>query len=223
MQNKTYLDNQMKIRWLLLTFSIINLLLIPFVLFGDSLENWTRHFFQSSPTKLIASIVIGILLSIDIVAPVPSSIVSTASGYFLGFMEGTIISLAGMTVSCLIGYWVGAKFGRAAAERLVDQKEISRLESLQKRYGDWVIVISRSLPLLAETSVLFAGIGRMKISRFIFMVTLSNLSISMVYAAVGAYSAHINSFLFAFAGAILFPGIMIVILKNKRVKANSKS
>ena len=210
------LEIQMKFRLILLAVTVVILLLIPFVLFGDSLENWTNNFFQSIPTKLIASIVIGFLLSIDIVAPIPSSIVSTAGGYFLGFIGGTFISFAGMTISCLVGYWIGTRFGRPAAFRFVDPKEISRFESLQKKYGDWILIISRSVPLLAETSVLFAGIGRMKLTRFIFMVTLSNLGISMVYAAVGAYSAHINSFLLAFAAAIIFPGVMILILKNKK-------
>jgi uncharacterized membrane protein YdjX (TVP38/TMEM64 family) len=217
LQNKINLETHIGIKWILLTFIILTLLLIPFVLFGDSLDNWTNSFFQSGPSKLIASIIIGFLLSIDIVAPIPSSIVSTAGGYFLGFIGGTLISLAGMTISCLIGYWIGAKFGRAAALRFVDSKEISRFESLQKKYGDWIIIISRSVPLLAETSVLFAGIGRMNFSRFIFIITISNLSISMVYAAVGAYSAHINSFLLAFAAAIIVPAVMIVILKNKKV------
>ncbi|HEX3013897.1 MAG TPA: VTT domain-containing protein [Methanobacterium sp.] len=217
MLNKINLETQMRFRLILLAAVIIILLLIPFILFGDSLESWTDNFIQSTPTKLIASIVIGFLLSIDIVTPVPSSIVSTAGGYFLGFIGGTLISLAGMTISCLIGYWIGAKLGRPAAERFVDTKEISIFESLQKKYGDWIIIISRSIPVLAETSVLFAGIGRMKISRFIFMVSISNLGISMVYAAVGAYSAHINSFLFAFAAAILFPGVMILILRNRKI------
>ncbi len=217
MQNKVNLETQIRIKWILLTIAIITLLLIPFILFGDSLDNWTNSFFQSEPSKLIASIVIGSLLSIDIVAPVPSSILSTAGGYFLGFIGGTFISLIGMTISCLIGYWIGDKFGRPAAERFADSKEISRFESLQKKYGDWIIIISRSVPLLAETSVLFAGIGHMKFNRFMLMAIISNLGISVVYAAVGAYSAHINSFLFAFAAAILFPGIMIVILKNRSV------
>ncbi|MGB9979922.1 TVP38/TMEM64 family protein [Methanobacterium sp.] len=217
MQNKVNLETQIRIKWILLTIATITLLLIPFILFGDSLDNWTNSFFQSEPSKLIASIVIGSLLSIDIVAPVPSSILSTAGGYFLGVIGGTLISLIGMTISCLIGYWIGAKFGRPAALRFADSKEISRFESLQKKYGDWIIIISRSVPVLAETSVLFAGIGHMKFNRFILMATISNLGISVVYAAVGAYSAHINSFLFAFAAAILFPGIMIVILKNRCV------
>lgn len=209
--------NQMRIRWILLTITIITLLLIPFILFGESLENWTNNFLQHSPTRLIAGIVIGLLLSIDIVMPVPSSVVSTAGGYFLGFIGGTIISAIGMTISCLIGYWLGARFGRTATERFLNQKEISRFKSLQEKYGDWIIIISRSVPLLAETSVIFAGIGGMNMVRFIFMATVSNIGISMVYAAVGAYSKSINSFLLAFAGAIILPGIMIVIFNNKRI------
>lgn len=206
-----------KIRWILLTIAILMVILAPFILFSEPIENWANYFFQSSPTELIAIMVIGTLLSIDIVAPVPSSIVSTAGGYFLGFIGGTIISVAGMTISCLIGYWLGARFGRPITERFVGQNEISRFESLQRKYGDWIIVILRSLPVLAETSILFAGIGNMKISRFIFLTTMSNLAISMVYAAVGAYSAHINSFLLAFIGAILLPGIMIAFLKNRMI------
>ncbi len=205
--------DQMKIRWVLLTAAILTLLLIPFILFGGSLESWTGYFFQSSPSRLAVGLIIGTLLSIDILAPIPSSIVSTAGGYFLGFIGGTLISLIGMTISCLVGYWIGARFGRAAAKRFVDHEEISKFESLQKKYGDWVIIISRSIPLLAETSVILAGIGRISIGRFLLLTIMSNLGISMVYAAVGAYSAHINSFLFAFAGSILLP--VMVILKNK--------
>lgn len=217
MEIKANLMNSPKIKWILVTVAILALILTPFFLFGDSIEIWTNNFFQSSPTKLLASLVIGALLAIDIVAPIPSSVVSTAGGYFLGFIGGTIVSLSGMTISCLLGYWLGAKFGRAATERFINSSEISRFEKLQKRYGDWIIIISRSIPVLAETSVLFAGIGRMQPNRFILMTTISNLGISMVYAAVGAYSAHFNSFLLAFTGAILLPGIMIIALKNKEI------
>ena len=223
MQNNLNLGDQMEIKWILLAFTVIILLLIPFILFNNSLENWTNYFIQSSPSKLAVGLIIGTLLAVDIVAPIPSSIISTAGGYFLGFVGGTLISLMGMTISCLFGYWIGSRFGRTLAERFVDQKEISSFESLQEKYGDWVLVISRSVPLLAETSVLFAGIGRMGIGRFLLLTLISNLGISMVYAAVGAYSAHINSVLFAFAGSILLPAVVILINKRNRsdmVKCN---
>jgi len=37
------------------------------------------------------------------------------------------------------------------------------------------------------------------------LTALSNLGISAVYAAVGAFSSNVNSFLLAFFGAILAP------------------
>ncbi|MGZ7095242.1 MAG: TVP38/TMEM64 family protein [Methanobacterium sp.] len=204
-----------KIKWAFLVIAILLFILIPFFIFGDSIESWTNSFLSSSPPKLLVGFIVGLLLSIDILAPVPSSIVSTAGGYFLGFVLGTLISFAGMTVSCIIGYFLGAKFGRPISNRLVGAGELSKLEKLQTKYGSLIIIISRAVPVLSDASVLVAGIGNMPLNRFILLILLSNLGISVVYATIGSYSAHINSFLMAFAGAIILPGLAIIILKTK--------
>lgn len=206
---------QNKIKWLFLIFSILLVILVPFFIFGESIENWTDYFLNSSPPKLLVGIIVGGLLSIDILAPVPSSIVSTAGGYFLGFILGTLVSFTGMTISCIIGYWLGSKFGNPISERLIGSTELSKLENLQNKYGNLIIIVSRAVPVLADASILVAGIGRMPLNRFVLLVLLSNLGISLVYASIGAYSAHINSFLMAFAGAIILPGIAMAILKIK--------
>lgn len=207
-----------KSKWILLALIILLVILIPFILFNDPLENWTNYFLNSSPSKFLVTIVIGGLLSIDILAPIPSSIISATGGYFLGFTLGTLISLIGMTVSCIIGYLLGSKFGNPISRRIVGSDEISKLEKLQNRYGDWIIIITRAVPVLAEASILLAGIGHMPLNRFLIMVLLSNLGISLVYSAIGVYSAHINSFLLAFAGAIILPTISMAILKIKSDK-----
>lgn len=201
-------------RWLLLCTIILAAILVPFFLFGEKIESWTDAFLQSASDRAawIAAFV-GFLLASDILLPVPSSLVSTAAGLFLGFLSGTLTSWAGMTISCLVGLWLGRKFGRPLAVRLVGEKELQRLEELGRRFGDWVMVISRPVPVLAEASVLFAGIGRMPTHRFVLLTTLSNLGISAVYAAVGAFSATINSFLLAFAGAILLPLLTMVAVR----------
>jgi len=98
------------------------------------------------------------LLSVDILAPIHSSIVSTAGGYFLGFIFGTLISLAGMSISCIIGYWLGSELGNPISERLVGEDEILKLRKLQNKYGDWIIIISRTVPVLAEVLILAACI-----------------------------------------------------------------
>ncbi|MBT7702401.1 MAG: hypothetical protein HN700_19095 [Verrucomicrobia bacterium] len=43
--------------------------------------------------------------------------------------------------------------------------------------------------------------------RFLFLKTLSNLGISMVYAAIGAFSADQSAFLPAVVGSLLLPGL----------------
>lgn len=204
-----------RLKWALLVLAILLIILVPFLIFGESIETWLNYFLNSSPPKLLVGIVITGLLSIDILAPVPSSIVSTAGGYFLGFVLGTLISFSGMTISCLIGYYLGSKLGNPISERLVGFHELSKLEKLQNKYGNWIIIISRAVPVLSDASILVAGIGRMPLNRFILLILLSNLGISLVYSAIGAYSAHINSFLTAFAGAIILPVIAMAILKIK--------
>ena len=88
-----------KIKWIFLIFIIILLILIPFFIFNYTIENWTNYFLNSSPPKLLLSIVIGGLLAIDIIAPVPSSIISTASGYFLGSKFDNPISKKNLLVN----------------------------------------------------------------------------------------------------------------------------
>jgi uncharacterized membrane protein YdjX (TVP38/TMEM64 family) len=206
---------QSKLKWALLSLVILLIILIPFLLLGESIETWTNYLLRSSSPKLLIGMIIGGLLSIDILAPIPSSIVSTAGGYFLGFKWGIIVSTAGMTISCIIGYLLGAKIGTPISKWFVGTNELLRLEKLQNKYGDWIVILSRAVPVLAEASVLIAGIGRMHIKRFILLILLSNLGISIVYSFIGAYSGYINSFLLAFAGAILLPSTAMAIFKIK--------
>ena len=204
------------LRWTLLSVAIFALILVPFLLFGEQVEAWTEDFVhQATDRPLLVGTVLGSLLAVDILAPIPSSLVSTASGFTLGFWRGTLASTLGMVVSCVVGYWLGARLGRPAAARLVGESELARLERLSPRLGDWVIVVSRPVPMLAEAAVLFAGLGRMPFPRFMLLSTLSNLGISATYAAVGAFSATINSFLLAFAGSVLLPAVAMYLARGK--------
>ena len=94
-----------------MTLLILAVILVPFALFGGAIAEWTGDFLRSSPAKLEAALVIVILLAMDVLLPVPSSLVGTASGYLLGFLPGAVISLLGMTGGCLAGYWLGAGCG----------------------------------------------------------------------------------------------------------------
>ncbi len=77
------------------------------------------------------------------------------------------------------------------------------------------MVAAQPIPVLAEASVLFAGMSRMPLNRFIMLSTLSNLAISAVYAGIGAMSATVNSFLPAMAGSILVPWLVMMVFKRR--------
>ena len=208
-----------RVGWAALFLLLLALILVPFFMFGDAIEAWTENYIRESPGgRLWAAVVLGGSLASDIVLPIPSSVVSTACGNLLGFAAGALTSLAGMTVSCLAGYWLGVLGGRPLAERMVGKGDLARLEEWNRRFGEWTVVVTRPIPVLAEAAVIVVGMGRMRPARFILLSLLANTGVSVVYAAVGAYAAHVNAFLLAFAFSIVVPGIAI--LATRRRDAN---
>jgi membrane protein DedA with SNARE-associated domain len=157
-----------------------------------------------------------LLLAVDILLPVPSSLVSTALGAVLGWSGGFLVSTLGLTAACWLGYRLGGSAGRGAARRLIPERDLAWLEAAAERWGSGVIVLFRAVPALAETSAIFAGMSRMRPGRFLLLATLANAGISAVYAAVGAYSATVDSFLLAFAGAVLLPGLALLAVDRAR-------
>jgi uncharacterized membrane protein YdjX (TVP38/TMEM64 family) len=204
------------LRWIALVVVVLALILVPFAIWGEQVEAWTHHFIESAGDNAgWVMVVLGGLLALDILLPVPSSLVSTACGFLLGFMPGMLTSLAGMIISNALGFTMGAQLGRPFAHKLVGKAELQRLEQLSQQLGDWAIIVARPVPVLAEASVLFAGMGRMSMPRFMILSGLASLGISLVYAAVGAFSATEGSFLLAFAGAILVPGLAMLVFRKR--------
>lgn len=205
------------LRWTSLVLLVLLFILVPYFLFASQLEAWTANVLESAADRsVLIAVFLATVLTVDIVLPIPNSLVSTAAGFFLGFIPGTIVAWIGNTASCVLGYWVGLRFGRPVANRLVGADELERLEASARRLGDWVLVISRAVPVMGEASVLFAGMSKMPVKRFLVLVALANLGMSAIYAAVGAFAAEVNTFLLAFFGAILVPGIAMLIVRRLR-------
>jgi uncharacterized membrane protein YdjX (TVP38/TMEM64 family) len=193
--------------WLLVVAAVLAVILVPFAIWGGAIENWTAGFIDGARSRpVIAAAVLGGLLAADILLPVPSSVVSTACGMLLGFLPGLFVSVAGMMVSSFAGYAIGRWGGRGLLARFVGGDDVARFDEWNRKFGDWAVVACRPVPVLAEASVLMAGAARMPVGRYAAMVSLSNLAVSAVYAAAGAWSASLNSFLLAFGLSIAVPG-----------------
>lgn len=193
-------------RWLWLTLAVVVLILIPFFLFEGYFTRLAERVVSGDVPVPWAVATIGTLVALDVLLPVPSSLVSAAAGVLLGFGSGTAVVWAGMTLSCAIGYAIGARSSRLA-RRLVGEDGLLRARDVAARYGDLAIVLCRPVPVIAEASVIFAGVTRTPPARFMLVCALANLGVAAGYAAVGAYSMSVDSFLLAFAGAMAIPGL----------------
>ena len=94
-----------------------------------------------------------------------------------------------------------------AARRFVGEAGLQRASALAARYGDFILLASRPVPVLAEATVIFAGLVRTPLARFLQLTGLSNLGIALAYGAIGAFSMQMNSFWLALAGAIVLPAV----------------
>ncbi len=206
------------VRWpwrtLLLATVVAVLVIVPFVLYGAAVEAWTRAFVAGAaehPARVAA--VLGGLLVVDVLAPIPSSLVSTACGTLLGFPLGWLVSSLGMTISGVAGYLVGRAL-TPGARRAIGERELAMLERLYARWGIWVLAILRPVPVLAEASVVFAGLARVSRRAGFVALVLSNLGISAVYVAVGSTAALHHTFLTAFLAALLLPGLAMLLARG---------
>jgi membrane protein DedA with SNARE-associated domain len=197
-------------RWAILWVLLIGLVLFPFLLFEDQFNAFAAQVTRSDTSRWLVAASIFSLLALDVFLPVPSSIVSTAAGVLLGLAPGAMVVWLGMMVGCLLGYGVGAK-GSGAARRLVGAEGLDRAASLARRYGDATIVVCRPIPVLAEASVVFAGLVRAPLGRFLALTAASNLGIAVGYSAFGAFSLRLDSFLVAFLGALALPGVLMLL------------
>ena len=197
-------------RWSLLSLGLLLLIIVPFLLFEERMISWSEAIIdkQGSPWA-VAAVLVG-LLATDILLPIPSSFVATASGYLLGLWYGTVATWSGLMAGAVAGYAFGSRCGRAVALRFVGEAEFQHAATVRKRFGDWMIVVLRAVPVLAEASVVLAGLSEMPLRRVLFLTGLANLGIAVTYAAVGAYAVEVNSFLLAFAGSILLPGLAML-------------
>lgn len=137
------------------------------------------------------------LLVLDVLLPVPSSIVMTAHGALFGVVVGTLLSTFGGIGAALVGAAIG-RAGRPLVARFVSVEERVRSMRLIDRWGAIAIVVTRPVPVLAETTAIVAGAQAMSWGRLTFAAALGVLPTAALYAVAGASASK------AGAGTLVF-------------------
>ncbi len=130
--------------------------------------------------------------------PIPSELTMPFSG-FLASPSGAsrfvlaaviVVGALGEITGGVIAYYLGYYGGRPALERygrlvLLSPEELEKGERWFRRYGDWVVLVVRLLPVVRSFIALPAGVVRMPIWRFVFYSAIGSIIWCAVLAFLG--------------------------------------
>jgi uncharacterized membrane protein YdjX (TVP38/TMEM64 family) len=145
------------------------------------------------------------LLVADVFLPIPSSVVMIANGALFGVAVGTALSLVGSLGAMALGFFVGRRSDRLLG-RLVTPAEKQRADALLARWGVMAIVITRPIPLLAETTAILAGASPLGWGRSLLAALGGALPSCLLYALTGATSRSFGSGVLMFACVLAVAG-----------------
>lgn len=170
--------------------------------------------------------------------PLPSEIIMPFAGYLvhLGEFNLHIASLAG-AIGCVVGsfvaYVVGYWGGRPAVERygkyiFMRREEFEKADRWFNDNGDWIVFVSRLLPIIRTFISLPAGIARMNLPRFLiysflgsvpwcYFLTYVGLVLGRNWNTIGKYFHQADIVILA---AIAAAVIYALVRQRRRRRAN---
>lgn len=141
---------------------------------------------------VLAGALVVAVLALDLLLPVPSSVVMTVSGLLFGVWLGAALSFAGAMGSAAFGF-LGCRWGgQRVFQRLAGNDDISRIDAWFERYGLVAIIVSRPVPMLTEVLSCLAGLTDIPVRTFFVVSALGTFPVCLVYAWFGAVSSPAN-------------------------------
>jgi len=159
----------------------------------------------------IGTAVLGVgLLVVDVLLPVPSSLVMTAQGALFGVVIGTLLSMVGSVGAAMVGYLIGRRSTGLLA-KFVSPEEQAQASKLITRWGLLALIVTRPVPVLAETTAIMAGTSSLSWRQVLVGVTIGALPASLIYAIAGAYATSVASGILVFVLVIVLAGVFWMI------------
>ena len=202
--------------WLsLLCFSA--LVIASFLLFEQQIEDFLVHLNLYQPSTPAQTLNLALLLlALDVVLPVPSSMVALLAVAVLGSVGGYLVIVIGLCLGAGLGYALGAGYFRLLAGRLgLHQRSPGQLGY---RLGTLSLICLRGVPVLAETSVVAAGMQRYPLRAFLLITTLANAGLALAYTAIGTFLIEQNALLVTLLASMVLPVVFVAgysLLKRK--------
>jgi uncharacterized membrane protein YdjX (TVP38/TMEM64 family) len=189
-------------------WTIIGVMMAVFLLLFGLVE-WLQIPLLTDPSQWlarggVAAAMLGVgLLIFDVALPVPSSLVMIAHGALFGVALGTLLSLLGSLGAALTGFAIGRRGGSWLMNSIAPS-ERARIEQMLTRWGALALIVTRPVPLLAETVAVMAGASTMRWSRAAVASLAGSLPPALLYALTGSVAASFQN------GTLIFGFILLV-------------
>ncbi len=139
--------------------------------------------------------ILAAMVAENLFPPIPSEVVLPLAGYevsqgSLTFLATVLVATLGSLTGALILYAIGRYGGRPAVDRWgrvlrVTHADLDRAERWFDRWGDWIVLLSRLVPLIRSVVSVPAGLMRMSVLRFAVLTTLGSLLWNFLLVGAG--------------------------------------
>lgn len=192
---------------------IVTGVMIAFFLAAFGVMESLKFDFIKDPTSwmngqakwVAASVGVGLLIA-DVFLPIPSSLIMIAHGALFGIPIGAALSLLGAMGAAWLGFGLGRRGGQTLT-RIVTQEEKIRADRLLKKWGALAILITRPIPLLAETVAILAGASPMRWGIMSVAALAGSVPEAILYAITGATARGFTSSALMFGAVLTIAGI----------------
>jgi 3-dehydroquinate synthase len=168
------------LKTLLFVLFVMTLVCLPFALFG---EDFVLPLLESREKQVGALTAIAIvLLACDSVAPVPVTLVIMYLAAKAGWMAGIIGGTVGLSAGVLAAGWVGREAVGRLAPKFLPDAELARLRASLQRRLIVTLACLRSVPVLAETSIIVAAATGVPLKRLFLVTLLPNFIVATIYS-----------------------------------------
>ena len=158
--------------------------------FETELPSWLATYGYGAVAVLIALESLGL--------PVPGATVLVAAALYAGATDGlditgvVLAAGAGALVGDNLAYWAGRTAGYGLLVRFgrylgLTEQRVKLGRHAFQRYGNWVVVLGRFIPVLRVLVTLLAGINGMGWARFLLLNTTGVIAWATVFG-LGAYA-----------------------------------
>ncbi len=125
-----------------------------------------------------------LLIAENLFPPIPSEVVLPLAGFLVGrgdlnlwgaLVAATFGSVAGAVVLYGLGRWGGRRLVLRYGKWLrVDEDGLERAEGWFGRYGDWIVLVARVVPVARSIVSVPAGTAKMPLPRFVVLTTVGS-------------------------------------------------